>query len=136
MLKPFWDKFDVRFDRNIVTHEENLKRMQECDVYIELFAPMQGEKEYGCFGVTAFEAAAMGKLVITQNIYRDVYENAYGDQDALFTSLLYDNLFEKEIQFLSTTPHMQSMQKLTRETLVKRHSYKATGERLLKLLNI
>lgn len=136
MLTPFFDKFEIKVDANIVPHAENLRRMQECDIYLELFAPMQGNKEYGCFGVTAFEAAAMGKIVITQNLNKNVYENAYGDQDALFTCPMTEELFEKELEFLSTTTHIKGMQKLTREMLVTRHSYEASGERIIKLIGL
>lgn len=136
MLAPFADKFTIDISTEILTHDRNLERMQKCDIYIELFSPMQGDKEYGCFGVTSFEAAAMGKIVVTQNLNKDVYDNVYGEQDVLFSTPMNEHLFERTMNFLSTTSHINNMQKLTRETIVKRHSYQATGKQIADLLNI
>jgi len=69
--------FTLNTDR--VNHKAQIERMQGCDIYVELFAPTQRGKEYGCFGVTAFEAAALGKIVFTNNLNQKVYSDAYGD---------------------------------------------------------
>ncbi len=134
MLQPYWDLFDIRWDVKLVPHEENLKRIQECDIYVELFSPLQGEKEYGCFGVTAFEAAAMGKIVVTQNLYKEVYRKVYGE--CVFLTPGNSDLFAKDIEFLAKTPDIKGMQNLHRDWMVKKHGYKATGERLKTLLGI
>jgi hypothetical protein len=55
MLEPFKDDFEIRIDETILPHEENLKRIAECHIYIELFKPLLKSKPYCCFGVTSFE---------------------------------------------------------------------------------
>jgi len=78
MLHPFRRGFELRIDSTKVSHDEQIKRMSECHVYVELFAPKQSGKPYGCFGVTAFEAASLGCLVVTNNLFPKVYEREYG----------------------------------------------------------
>ncbi len=136
-LEPFKHLYDIKISTELIPHAQSLKRMQGCDIYLELFAPEQNGKEYGCFGVTAFEAAAMGKIVLTQNLNRSVYEDAYGDERQLFSNIMYEHLLIRQLEWMPNNTHfIPSMQKLTRETLVQRHGYKASGERIKALLNI
>lgn len=126
--------FTVNTDK--VNHKAQIERMQGCDIYVELFAPTQRGKNYGCFGVTAFEAAALGKIVFTNNIGQKVYSDAYGD-----CALVIAN---NEVEFISKMKWVLSLnekdvvnlQKQSREWVVKNHSYEATGNRLKTLLNI
>ena len=83
MLAPFLNDFDIRIDTKKVTHSQNIKRVSECHIYVELFATEQNGKPYGCFGTSAFEATALGSLVITNNINRSAYESVYGQQPFL-----------------------------------------------------
>ena len=115
-----------------VSHDEQLLRMACCDVYIELFKPELRGKPYGCFGVTAFEAAALGKVVVTQNIHEKVYEDAYGEC-ALFLCN-YEKAFINTVTALIKTPLIEGYQRNTRAWVVEKHSYKATGTRIKKLL--
>ena len=66
------ENFIYFYDHKKVSHEENLKRISLCDVYIE-------QIRWGEWGVTALEAAALGKIVITNfksiNRYRQQYGN-------------------------------------------------------------
>jgi len=78
MMAAYGDKLHFEYSDGLTGHDQNLIRMFKCDVYIELFKAELNGKPYGCHGVTAFEAAAMGKIVLTQNIYRDAYEKVYG----------------------------------------------------------
>jgi hypothetical protein len=117
-------------------YEAQLELMQDCDIYIELFAPTQNGKPYGSWGITALEAAAMGKVVFTQQLTKDVYRDAYG---------IYPNLecietekdFIDKMQFYINNPEaIEYEQFMTRIWVYHNHSYKATGERLKQLLNI
>jgi len=138
MLKPFEGQFEWLHSTKLVSHKEQLKRIAECDVYIELFKPELNGKPYGCFGVTALEAAAMGKLVITNNLHREVYVNAYGNQPfatpndpASFYSILVNTIqsaFEKHEESI------KKVQELIHKAMVKNHSYQATGNRLAKFI--
>lgn len=126
--------FDINEEK--LPHHYQLQRMNDCYIYIELFSPEQNGKPYGCFGVTAFEAAALGKIVITNNIHKKAYEDAYGGCELIIANT--------EAEFISAVIDLMDlpgdelhykMQK-THAWLVKNHSYKATGERIKKILSL
>ena len=127
-------EFPVRYicDVAILPHKENLKRISECDVYIELFAPKQKEKEYGSFGVTAFEAAALGKVVITNSLYDSVYEAAYGSNELVIANTEAD--FKGCVHQLLQLQDFTHIKEINRLWIEKKHSYSATGTYLNTLL--
>lgn len=119
-----------------VGYHEQIKRISECDIYVELLANEQGGKPYGSFGMTALEAAALGKIVITQsNNDEGLYNQTYG-----FCGLNFArdrNKLKQQIQALSNYQgdYLLGQMRVTRDWVVNNHSYKATGERVLKILN-
>lgn len=117
-----------------VSWTRQIERIKACDIYIELFAPTQGGKPYGSFGITALEAAALGKVVVTQNLNsNDLYFNTYGGTPIEMVS---SDLRKVVYSYVGRTDdYVVNMQKLTRDWVVKNHSYKATGERVLSILN-
>jgi len=128
---PF--KFD--YSPLIVSHEKQLKRMNNCDIYIEMCAPLQNDKPYGSYGTTAVEAAALGKIVITNNLWQDLYTKSYGDC-ALEIANTASELFFKIEELLTLNRNDLLMLKMTsRRWAEEKHSYRSTGERMLKLLN-
>jgi len=133
MLKPFRDTFEIRVGLKQVSHAEQIKRMQECDVYIELFKPELNGRPYGCFGVTALEAAMMGKLVITQDLEGRTYKEAYGDHPFITVKNKYQ--FQSAIEDSQKYMTMARAERIHLETK-ERHGYKATGERLKQLLRL
>ena len=134
-IKQMMAEFPIKFicDEGILPHEENLKRISECDVYIELFAPKQREKEYGSFGVTAFEAAAMGKVVITNSLYDEVYEEAYGPSELVVANTESD--FKGCVNQLLQLQDLHDLKQRNRFWIEKKHSYSATGTYLSDLLD-
>jgi len=130
--------FPVKFlcDTTEVSHEENMKRINECDVYIELFAPEQKGKVYGSFGMTAFEAAAMGKIVITNSMYHNVYRASYGSSELCVAN--DEDFFKSWIRYYQNAPldQIENQKILNRNWIVENHSYKATGNYLIKVLNL
>jgi len=128
MLEPFFNDFDIRIGINKVPHEEQLKRMAECHVYIELFAQQQQGKQYGCHGVTAFEAAALGCLVVTQNLYPEVYAKEYGAN--------YFHLANDEESFIRTFEELKNVDRkllLTPSGFYINHNIESTGYKILEL---
>lgn len=120
-----------------VSYSQQLERLNSCDIYIELLAPTQGGKPYGSFGMTALEAAAMGKVVITQNNSDEagLYDSTYG-----FCGLNFAKDEAKLRRIVETLAnyngeYLDGQKKVTRDWVVKNHSFKATGERALKILN-
>lgn len=123
-------------DEKQLPHKLQIERMKGCQVYIELFKPELYGKPYGCFGVTAFEAAALGKIVITNNIHQEVYKAAYGECAFLIANT--EDQFKNYVERLSRVSEREIKRLMngSRDWLVQKHSYQATGERLKKLLNL
>jgi hypothetical protein len=121
-------------DTSIVNHEQNLRRMSQCDCYIEMFATEQKGKVYGNAGVTAWEAAAMGKVVITNFLHQEVYINAYGIMpfQVANTELEFD-LKVRNIAALGRSD-LKDLSEYLRSIIVERHSMEATGKYLLQYL--
>lgn len=113
-------------------HEENLRRMSKCDVYIEMFATKQKGKTYGNAGVTAWEAAAMGKPVITNFLHDYVYKKAYGDLPFFIANSEVE--FQLKVQNLAALDRIDYnlLSDFIRNTIVTRHSFEATGRYLLQ----
>jgi len=123
-----------KYSAQRVTHEENIQRMRHCDVYIELHNPTINGKKYGHFGNTALEAAAMGKVVITQNLTPDVYRSEYGSTPMF---LAKDETHLAEIMLHLNGLNVDEITKLKkahRKWVQENHSFKAQGERLKKIL--
>ena len=132
--KKFPGKFTFDCSKTILPHDVNLKRIALCDIYIELFAPYQDGKEYGCYGVTAFESTALGCLTITQNAYPDVYSRTYGISAPFYFANSEDEFYNvlKEVIHCET-----GFFKRSREVdlnIMQNHSFGATGARMKKLL--
>ena len=129
------DRFSFMFSSDIVNHDKQLERMNDCDVYIELFKPILDGKKYGCYGVTAFEAAAMGKIVITQNIYEQIYNETYGLKSEFIIANTEEELSIAIRGLGELSPKLiMELQDKTYQWLVDNHSYKSTGTRLINIL--
>lgn len=134
LSKEYPSKFIFNYAHNIVKHEQQLQRMRNCDVYIELCAPEQNGKPYASFGTTALEAAAMGKVVVSSFGWKDIYKETYGGlcmHVANDEHELYDKI-KKIIKYKSD--ELLKLKGLSRDWVVNNHSYQATGERMKKLI--
>lgn len=134
MLKQVKGNADVSYSTEKVDYNAQLQRMNQCDIYIELFSPVLYGKPYGCYGVTAFEAAAMGKIVVTQNIHKEVYEKEYG-KTAFFIANT-EKEFVDTIEYLISLPKdkIEELQHKSNAWVRENHSYQATGERIMKII--
>lgn len=134
MLHPLQNKFKWCHSVIPVSHQMQIRRMEGCDVYIELFKPELNGRPYGCFGVTALEAAAMGKIVVTNNLYPEVYTKAYGK--CPFTIANTPEEFTNIISgLLRMNPELfKKMQRETIEIMQENHSFEATGNKIAKFI--
>lgn len=125
-----------KYSKDLVDNQKQMHRMDDCDIYVELFSLMQHNKSYGCFGVTAFEAASLGKIVFTNNIRNDVYEAVYGKSPFIIVNT--EEEFKQQMnEVLNLTPEqINSLSVRARYIMEKKHSYSATGARLKELLNL
>jgi len=124
----------VEIDTTLLPYQESLKRLSGCDIYVELFAPKNNGMPYGSFGTTAVEAAAMGKVVVTMNLHREIYEKAYG-KTPLILVRTEDELLS-EVERLRALPLAQ-FKKLQRDHIEwaeYSHGYLAQGKRLAALM--
>lgn len=115
---------------NRISWAENFAAMQDCDVYVEAIYPDQYKiKE---FGVTALEAAAMGKIVITNFEHKAEYEKEYGcecpflvaNNEQQFRLLIHHILENYTVQDLSEAKIR------TRFWVENHHSRIAVGNRM------
>jgi hypothetical protein len=136
MLEPFKDDFEIRIDETIIPHEENLKRIAECHIYIELFKPELNGKPYGCFGVTAFEATALGCMVITNDLNKEVYENSICEIHPFLTANTKDAFHTTLKTFNDGIGRMlfDNLKYILQKDFYNNHSIESTGQRILKLI--
>lgn len=132
MLKPFKDVFDIRVDSKKLSHSEHLKRVSECDIYIELFAPLQRGVPYGCFGTSAFEATSLGCLTITNNINQPAYEDVYGLQPFLTPNT--ENDFKAIVESLKDIHTFEKVKQSLHSGFYDKHNIKATGKRIKEVI--
>lgn len=134
MIEPFHNRMRWLHSVKPVSHHEQIKRMAGCDIYIELFKPVLNGNPYGCFGVTALEAAALGKIVLTNNLYPKVYTDAYGA--CPFTVVNTEEQFTNALHgLLRMNPTMfKKLQRETAEIMRENHSFEQTGNRIMKFL--
>lgn len=121
-------------NRQKLSHPLHLKRLDECDAYIEMMAKHQQGKKYGSWGITTLEAACLSKIVITNHTTVDVYRARYGDPQIQIVSNETD--FKEALDYvngLSIDERIALMAK-TREWVVEKHGYKASGKMLKKIL--
>jgi hypothetical protein len=127
-------EFVFKHDIGIEKYEEQLKRISECCIYIEMLTEKDGlGNDYGDFGITALEAAAMGCVVITQCNNLDIYRKHYGDP-FFFIANTKDDLKGLLEGFIKND--FNQLNKYCDYSPVKtspvNHSYKASGEYIMK----
>lgn len=132
MMQEFQPEVDFTFNTKRVSFVQQCIRMEECDVYIELFKAELDKKKYGSWGITGLEAAALGKVVITMNLSSHVYAQNYGSCELI--TVEDEKQFRQTIHRLSCMPQnaMDYKKAQTRKWVEDKHSYKATGEYILK----
>ena len=123
------------YSTRILHYQKQLARIAQSDIYIELFAPEQNGKPYGSWGITALEAAALGKVVVTNHLTEEVYYKTYEAYTPFITPHT-ESEFIREIEMLCecSPEEIKLLQYDTRDWVNKYHSYKATGNRLKSIL--
>lgn len=134
LLEPFKDRFEIDINTNREPHEKNLYRIGLADIYIELFNPTQNGQPYGCFGVTAFEATALGTVVVTNNLNRKAYEDVYGEHPFLTPN---DEMsFIQAIESLAVQrDEFDTIRTKLHAGFHDKHSIQATGERIKHIID-
>ena len=116
---------------------ENIKRMAECDIYIEtcnlnLDYGNGNIKKFGEWGNTCLEASATGCIVLTNSLTKEYYTKEYTKDYPLLisnnTEEIYNNLCK--IAKLSKE-ELKELSKKYRTWIEDNHSLKATGKRFI-----
>jgi len=128
IMKGVKGNFKFIYDPTRVGWIEQIKRMSECDIYIERLTGING------FGMTALEAASLGKILFTPYEFETKYNEALGDFAPIIFKSGGKNLVEKAEEFISLPDdELLKMKKKSRAWVEKNHSYKAVGMRFLEL---
>jgi len=127
IMKNVKGNYIFKYDPKVIKWENNIKRINECDIYIERFTENTG------FGIAALEAAALGKIVITTYAFKQKYEETTGEFGLI--SVKTQKELKEEIERIINLPDNKilKMKKRTREWVEKYHSHEAVGLRLLKI---
>ena len=119
--------------KDFVPWEENIKRMQNVDIYIETINLKINGKKFGEWGNTCLEAAACGAVVCTNCLEHKKYEEEYKTKLPLMVSNsgteLYNNL--KKL-LLMDRKDILDLKKRTRKWCEDYHSIEKTGKRLIE----
>jgi hypothetical protein len=131
--KKLQKKINMSFG-TMVDWEENMKRMRKCDVYVERMRLERNGFQTGVWGIQAMEAAALGKIVITNDLHRKAYEKRFGPCPMIVANAPIE--LSKIIDDLITWPHKKivNLQKETRRWVETVHGYKAVGKELERIL--
>lgn len=124
--------FAFDYSESNLPHEANLERISKCDIYIEMFMPEQTGKPYGSFGVTAFEAAAMNKIVITNCAHLKVYKQAY----SCIPKMIIANTETEFIDWIKIFIRDGISDIGSRNWIVEKHGLQATGKYLKQILGL
>ena len=123
------EELGVRLNCNtkIIPHNENMKRMSDCDIYIEMVSGPE-------WGMTALEAAALGKIVVTTFNGLDDYKRQYGECE-LVVANNKEELRERIKEIMNwTEEEILEKKKATRQWAERYHSFQAVGQRLKDIL--
>lgn len=131
-IKSIFDscRIPIHIDTQLVSSAENIKRMAASEAYIELFAPLNHNKPYGHWGVSAMEAAALGKIVITNEV-TEVYRRFYGDSFVYAANNKHH--FAAIIHAFNKMDAKELAERQYDSWYIanKNHNYKAVAERIL-----
>jgi len=129
-LKDKFEYIGVRKDIRI-DWLNNLERVNKCDILIETIKPELMGKEFGSWGNACLEAAALGKIVITNDNYQDIYKREYGNW---FEPMIANDGEQLEQRLLELYDYMDKeifhKKQASREWVVQCHSISVTAERL------
>lgn len=116
-------------DTKFIDWKYHIDRVAKCDVYIEKLSVVLRE-----WGMTALEAAALGKIVIGQFDNRETYEKYYGASPIINAST--EPELKEVLYDISTWSRDRILdhQKRTRAWVEKYHSFEAIGSRLKNIL--
>lgn len=136
--EDFQAKFEYRYTRDRVSWEENLKRIGDCDVYIESLSQGAATINKHDWSVTCLEAAALGKFVISNFHFPHLenYRKEYGICPLRVANSMKGLGRRLTRLLLLNRNQIRDAQYQMRQWVETQHNYEAIGERLKRLLEI
>ena len=140
LKKEFGDKFEYVYSPKKLGWIENMKRVSECDIYIDACTPFLVAKKdpkgskYGEWGVAAIEAAALGKVVISHMLSYKRYEQEFGKCSIKVANSLEEVKDHMRKLLSMTDDELLQNKKDSREWVEKSHSYYALGKKLKEVV--
>jgi hypothetical protein len=110
--------------------DAHLERVRSVDVLIETFKPTLWGKGFGEWGNQCLEAAAMGKIVITNSVNEDIYRREYGECPLLIANNEAQLRYQLDKLSWMTDDDLIDLKAMHRDWAVEKHSLTATAERL------
>lgn len=121
------NNFEFRYETTKVSWLNQIKRVSKCDIYIERFTRNTG------FGMSALEAAALGKIVITTYAFKEKFEKTI-DKFELISISSIDELVENIRKIVNLSEEeLLNLKKKHRNWVERNFSYSAVGNRLLNI---
>lgn len=122
---------DTKKRSRFIPWDEQLALYKECDILIETVNPSLNGTHFGAWGNTALEAAASGCIVVTNDLYQDIYEKEYGEVCALNIANDGKQLLAQLKRLLAMSNEMLlELKKDTRCWVDDLHGIEATATRL------
>ena len=119
--------FIFKYDQTRVSWEENLKRVSECDIYIEALCSHQNEIPLYIYGISAIESSALGKITCARFPVINEYEKIFG-KCGIFATNTIQELTNTLDRILSLSKEdFLNLQKESRLWAERTSSYNAIG---------
>ena len=132
--------FEYRCSYDKVPWKKQIERMSSVDIYVERMSlkgyGKQNKNKWfttGCWGITALEAASLGKIVVTNFLDHDQYKKDYG-KCFLQIANSEDDMEKLLIKLLSIPKKdLLKLKRKTRKWAEDYHSFEVVGSRLKKI---
>jgi len=127
LKRKFGDKFDYIVDDRRVSWNDQIKRINDCDIIIECLTPKVDKDRFGEWSTATTETAALGKITITNSFNEKIYKKYYGKSEICIANNPIE--LEKVIYDLIhlSNDKIQDKKIKTREWVIKYHSMVPTS---------
>ena len=117
-------------EKQTIPWPDHLARVRGCDVIIESMQPDIDGRKFGEWGNQALEAAAMGKVVITNMLSADTYLKEYGSCPLLIANDPVQLESQIRAAVCASAEATRAHKERMRAWAVEKHSMAATAQRL------
>ncbi len=134
LVSKYGNRFEYVSSTEVLNWDKHIERVSKCDIYIEACSPkqyFQGKYlKYGEWGISAIEAAALGKIVITHFLSHKRYEQEYGQSELCVANTPSDIADHLDELLALSDDELLKCREATRGWVEKFHSFKAVGAKL------